>query len=321
MKHELLRILIEMKDTYVSGQQLSERLGVSRTAVWKHMEDLRREGYVIDAVPRKGYQLKERPNTLSEAEIKAGLPTKSIGQTTIYKPTVTSTQSVAKEAYRAGTPHGTAVVASEQSGGRGRMERLWQSPDHTSISVSIIVKPDISISEAPQLTLVAAVAVAEALAEVTELSAQIKWPNDIYINDRKVAGVLTEMQAESDRMQMMIVGIGLNINQRKDHFPGDLQEKATSLRMESGREWSRANILQALFVSFEKWYGRWLANGFKDIRTAWDAYALLYKKPIKVVQGNKSIHGHMLGIDNEGILQLQDQDGEVHAIYSGDLES
>ncbi|AXF54908.1 biotin--[acetyl-CoA-carboxylase] ligase [Salicibibacter kimchii] len=320
MKHNLLQVLAEMKDGYVSGQQLSERLGVSRTAVWKHMENLRKEGYVIEAVPRKGYLLKERPETLSEAEIKAGLSTQSIGQTTVYQPTVTSTQTLAKEAYREGTPHGTAAVASEQTGGRGRMERLWESPEQTSLSVSIVVKPDISLREAPQLTLVAAVAVAEALQHTTELPVQIKWPNDIYINNRKISGILTEMQAEADKMQMMIVGIGLNINQKQTHFLDDLREKATSLYVESGKEWSRVQILQALFISFEKWYDIWIENGFEDIREAWEKYAALYKRPVKAVQGNKTIVGHMMGINREGVLQLKDENGNVHSIYSGDLE-
>ncbi|QDI89978.1 biotin--[acetyl-CoA-carboxylase] ligase [Salicibibacter halophilus] len=320
MKHNLLQVLTEMKDAYVSGQQLSDRLGVSRTAVWKHMENLREEGYVIEAVPRKGYQLKERPEALSQAEIKAGLPTKSIGQTTLFKPKVTSTQTLAKEAYREGTAHGTAVVASEQTGGKGRMERPWQSPEQTSISVSIVVKPDISLREAPQLTLVTAVAVAETLQQTTQLPVQIKWPNDIYINDRKVSGILTEMQAEADKMQMMIVGIGLNINQKQTHFHEDLQEKATSLYAESGKEWPRAQILQALFISFEKWYDAWIENGFADIREAWESYAALYTQPVKAMQGNQTVVGHMLGINREGVLQLKDQDGKIHLIYSGDLE-
>ncbi|MBB6449063.1 BirA family biotin operon repressor/biotin-[acetyl-CoA-carboxylase] ligase [Geomicrobium halophilum] len=319
MKHDLLHVLTEMKDDFVSGQQLSDRLGVSRTAIWKHMENLRQEGYVIEAVPRKGYQLKRRPETLSEAEIKAGLPTRKIGQTTIYKKSVHSTQTLAKETYREGTPHGTTVVASEQTGGRGRMERPWQSPENTSISVSIIVKPDISLREAPQLTLVTAVAISDALETISKLPVQIKWPNDIYINDCKVAGILTEMQAESDQMQMMVVGIGLNINQKKEQFPADLQNKATSLYIESGQEWSRTQILQALFVSFEQWYDLWIKEGFTQIRKMWEHYAGAYNQPVKVIQGNDTIVGHMLGINNEGVLQLQDQNGQVHLIYSGDL--
>ncbi|WP_246476581.1 biotin--[acetyl-CoA-carboxylase] ligase [Salicibibacter cibi] len=320
MKHDLLQVLTEMQDGYVSGQQISDRLGVSRTAVWKHMEDLRKEGYVIEAIPRKGYQLKTRPETLSEAEIKAGLSTKSIGQTTFFKSKVTSTQTLAKKAYREGTPHGTAIVASEQTGGRGRMERPWQSPEQTSVSVSIVVKPDISIREAPQLTLVTAVAAAEALEQTTQLPVQIKWPNDIYINNRKVSGILTEMQAEADKMQMMIVGIGLNINQKQAQFPEELQEKATSLYVESEKEWPRAHILQALFISFEKWYDTWIENGFDYIRETWEKYAALYERPVKAVQGNTTVVGHMLGINREGVLQLKDQQGKVHLIYSGDLE-
>ncbi|MGY4690081.1 biotin--[acetyl-CoA-carboxylase] ligase [Salibacterium sp. K-3] len=321
MRDKLLQVLEDTADTYVSGQQISRQLGISRTAVWKHMEELRKNGYEIEAVPRKGYRLTHTPDIASADEIKARLDTKSFGNRMVYKEEVSSTQETAHELARKNEPEGTVIAADKQVKGKGRLDRPWHSPSGTGLWFSIILRPDIIPQCAPQLTLVAAVAVTEGLRRASGIEAQIKWPNDILINERKTAGILTEMQSDPDRVQAVIIGIGLNINQEKHDFPDDLQQIATSLALENeGVPFNRAAIIAAVLESLEHWYTLYLEQGFKEVRRRWEELAVTIGKHVQAVTASKTVEGYAEGITEDGVLLITQKDGTTERIYSADID-
>ncbi|MBM7633502.1 biotin--[acetyl-CoA-carboxylase] ligase [Geomicrobium sediminis] len=319
MKRQLLDVL-NGETTFVSGQQMSEQLHVSRTAVWKQIEELRKEGYVIEAVSRKGYRLISRPDALNEAEIRSGLTSKAFGQSVHYEKVVDSTQRIIKDLHRNKAAHGTIAVCEQQTNGRGRLNRPWQTEMGQNIMFSTLVKPDISLQLAPQMTLVASIAVAKTVEAVTGEQVSIKWPNDIYLNGKKIAGILTEVQAEANCVEMMVIGIGMNVNESKQSIEeNDLSEKATSLSIETNRTYNRRDVLQQLLITFENEYERWLSVGFASMKTEWEERAHLYQKRVTVKNVNREQVGTMVGITDEGVLKLQDENGDVHLVYSGDL--
>ncbi|SFE34484.1 biotin--[acetyl-CoA-carboxylase] ligase [Alteribacillus iranensis] len=317
MRSKLLQLL-RQTNGYISGQEISKQLGISRTAVWKHMEELRKNGYELEAVPRKGYRLLNDPNRAGEDEIKAKLQTQTLGQEIIYKNEVTSTQEEAHEAARKGAAEGTIIVADRQLKGKGRLGRKWESPPGSGLWFSLILRPPIPPQEAPQLTLLTAVAVTEAVTEATGLQPQIKWPNDILLNGKKVAGILTEMQSDPDRIQAVIVGIGININQME--FPEELSDIATSLKQESeGTTYSRADFIAILLSRYEYWYHHYLKHGFLDVKKRWEALTFTIGKKIKATTVTKTLIGTAVGITDDGVLLLKKEDGEIEHIYSADI--
>ncbi|RFU68473.1 biotin--[acetyl-CoA-carboxylase] ligase [Peribacillus saganii] len=304
---------------FVSGQEIAEVIGCSRTAVWKHIEELRKEGYELDAVRKKGYRIVSAPEKVTKTEIQIGLGTNRFGKEVVYEETVSSTQQIAHRLANEGASEGTIVVAEEQVSGKGRLSRSWHSPKFTGIWMSIILRPIIPIDKAPQLTLLAAVAVVQAIEEVTDTLPQIKWPNDILINGKKVTGILTEMQAESDGIHSVIIGIGINVNTKQDDFPDDLKEKATSIQIEQGKSISRAKLIQVLLLRLEKIYDLYLEKGFSPIKQLWEGYAVTIGRDIIATTLTGTITGRALGITEEGVLLLEDNKGEVHKIYSADI--
>jgi BirA family biotin operon repressor/biotin-[acetyl-CoA-carboxylase] ligase len=307
-------------DEYVSGQKISDMLGCSRTAVWKHIEDLRKEGYELEAVRKKGYRIVQKPNKVSENELRLGLHTTRIGQSIHYEETVESTQKIAHRLAQDGVPEGTVVVAEEQTAGRGRLDRAWYSPKHTGVWMSLILRPSLPPQRAPQLTLMTAVAVVQAIQEVTGLSPDIKWPNDILINGKKAVGILTEMQADADRIHSVIIGIGINVNQQKEHFAPAIQEIATSLKLESGEDVNRALLMQTIFLKLEKLYDEYLTKGFQLIKLLWEAHAISIGKHVVARTLTGTIEGLAKGIADDGVLLLEDVNGHIHHIHSADIE-
>ncbi|GAK11194.1 LOW QUALITY PROTEIN: biotin-protein ligase [Geomicrobium sp. JCM 19039] len=321
MKTKLLELLEDANRTYRSGQEISDHLNVSRTAVWKHIESLRQEGYGIEAVPRRGYRIVSRPNTLNESEVRKGLNTKHIGQYVRYEPVVSSTQDVMKEWYKQGAVHGAVVTTEEQTSGRGEMSRPWQAPQSKGIMFSLLVTPHLPLHTAPQLTLVTAVAVAKACEKVANVSVSIKWPNDLYIGSKKIAGILTEVQAEGSRVEMMVAGIGLNVNETtQEMVERGLEQKASSLYIETKQSWNRKQLLQEIFSEFEHEYERWINEGFQSIRNDWERRALLYGQTVTVTDQHRVVKGKMVGITDDGVLRLEDETGVERLIYSGDLQ-
>ena len=213
--HKLAKRLIESNGEAVSGQQLAEEFGISRTAIWKHIKELEEKGYAIESVKKKGYRIVSIPDTLESLAIQTGLKTKHIGRNIEYVESCSSTQIIAHKLAQEGAPDGTVVLTETQTAGRGRMARKWDSAAGKGVWMSVILRPDVVPQKAPQFTLVTAVAVVRAIEEVTKLQPKIKWPNDILLNGKKCTGILTELQSDADGIQALIIGIGLNINQEK----------------------------------------------------------------------------------------------------------
>lgn len=320
IRKQLLEVFSDHEGKYVSGQKISEQLGCSRTAVWKHIENLRHEGYELEAVPRKGYRIINKPDKITENEIRLGLKTTSIGSYVHYEDSVHSTQKIAHKLANEGAPEGTVVVADEQKIGRGRLDRSWFSPKSTGIWMSIVLRPEIPPQQSPQLTLLVAVSVVRGIFKATGIDCQIKWPNDVLINGRKVVGILTELQSESDRINAVIIGIGVNVNQQSSHFPKELREKATSLAIEKGERINRANIIQAIFKELEDLYIDYLKEGFSVVKMLWESHAISIGKQITAKTLKGTIQGKAIGITDDGVLMLEDEMGQLHYIYSADIE-
>lgn len=320
LRKKLLNAFTEHEGEYLSGQYLADLLGCSRTAIWKHIEDLRSEGFELEAVRRKGYRIVKAPDQVTANEIRLGLKTSFIGQQIHHRETVDSTQKIAHRLGLENVPEGTVVIADEQVGGKGRMDRVWHSPKDTGVWMSIILKPAIPLPKTPQLTLLTAVAIVQAIHDCTGLEAHIKWPNDIMLQGKKVTGILTELQAEADQVHAVIIGIGINVNQSKADFPLELQSIATSLSIEKNEPVSRAEMIRAIFHRLEKLYLLYLEKGFTPIKLLWESYAISIGKKVTARTLSNTIYGTALGITDDGVLILEDEEGRTHHIYSADID-
>lgn len=321
IKQEILMMLFQNPREFISGQAICDKLGCSRTAVWKQVKELEKEGYTIESVQKRGYRLVERPNRLSAAEIKAGLETRSFGRTIVYEESLASTQKEAHHLAEDGAEEGTLVVADEQVAGRGRLGRRWHSPKGTGIWMSLILRPELPLNQIPQLTLAAAVAIVKAIKKVTQVECQIKWPNDILHNGKKLVGILTELQAEENRAKAVIIGMGMNVNLASEDIPDELKSIATSIQLLTGKPCSRAELIQAIMKELEDLYDLYLSDGFSVIKAMWEAYAMNIGKTIfaRKVSG-EVIKGLAKGITDDGVLVIEDEQGQVHHIYSADIE-
>lgn len=320
IRKRLLDAFSNSEEEFLSGQYIADLIGCSRTAVWKHMEELRKDGYELEAVRRKGYRILRVPDKITANEIRLGLHTKRLGQHIHYEESVDSTQKIALRLSLEGAPEGTVIIAEEQRSGRGRMDRQWHSPKFTGIWMSIILRPNLLPQKAPQLTLIAAVAVVQAIEELTSLHPQIKWPNDILVNGKKLTGILTELQAESDRINSVIIGIGMNVNQEKTSYPAELQSIATSLLIETSMKVNRAEMVRTVLSKLENLYDLYLEKGFYPIKVFWESYAISIGKMITARMINGDIYGKAIGITDDGVLMLEDLSGKIHYVYSADIE-
>ncbi|RIW33126.1 biotin--[acetyl-CoA-carboxylase] ligase [Bacillus salacetis] len=320
IRKKLMDAFTKAEGEFLSGQALADIAGCSRTAVWKHIEELRKEGFEFEAVKKRGYRIVKTPDRGSEEQIKPGLKTRFIGKAIHYIESVPSTQKIAHTLAQEGAEEGTAVIADEQTEGRGRLLRSWHSPRGTGIWMSIILKPQLPPQRAPQFTLIAAVAVVQAIEEVCGLSPEIKWPNDILLNGRKVTGILTELQAEADKINSIIIGIGMNVNQKAEDFPKELQSIATSLALEKEEKISRVQLIQKVMEKLEMYYDLYMEKGFTPIKLLWESYAVSIGRHITARTITGSIHGKALGINEDGVLRIEDGAGTIHEVYSADIE-
>lgn len=317
MKSEILRLLKE-SNTYISGQQLCEQFQVSRTAVWKVIDQLKKEGYQIEAVRNKGYRLIDSPDVMSKAEIESLMDTKWAGSNVVYYDEIDSTNNRAKEAGDNKAPHGTLFVADMQVAGKGRRGRVWQSPAGSSIYMTILLYPEISPLKAPQLTLVMAIAVAEGIKEVTGLDTKIKWPNDIVVNGRKICGILTEMSTEIDYINHVVIGAGINVNQ--DDFPEDIRKTASSLKMELGKQVKRSELIAAIMKSFEKDYEIFVkTEDLSGLQELYNSMLVNLDRDVKVLEPGNEYEAHALGINKTGELIVRTPEGEEKEIYAGEV--
>jgi len=315
----ILQIFRE-QDGFVSGEHLSRELGVSRTAIWKHISAIRGAGYHIEALPSKGYRLLSSPDTLSAEEIKGKLNNGIIGTDLVHFTVTASTNVEASRLAANGAVEGTVITAEEQSRGKGRLGRTWSSPPGANLYCSIILRPRIKPFEAPQLTFLSAVATARAIALSSGLKPEIKWPNDVLITGKKVAGLLNEMSAETDRINFVILGIGVNLNMTAEQFPDDLRHPATSLFIETGVKVSRAYFTALLLNELDRLYSGFLDSGFTGVRQEWMEHCNARGREVVVSNnGTADIRGLFAGIDNDGALLLQQHNGVIERILSGDV--
>lgn len=301
MKEEILRLL-RSADGYISGQELCNRFGVSRTAVWKAINQLKEAGYEIEAQQNKGYKLMAAPDLMTEAEIKSLMHTDWVAKEVLYFDTIDSTNIKAQELAEKGYQSGTLVVADKQESGKGRRGRSWVSPSGTGIFMTLMIKPDINPNNASMLTLVAALAVAKAITSVTGEEALIKWPNDIVINGRKVCGILTEMNAQFDYINHIVVGIGINVH--NESFPEEISQMASSLMIEAGgKRFHRAQIIAETMSYFEQYYDTFLkTQDLSALVRDYDKLLVNRNKSVRVLDPKEPFDGKAMGITPKGEL-------------------
>lgn len=301
MKEEILRLL-RSADGYISGQELCNRFGVSRTAVWKAINQLKEAGYEIEAQQNKGYRLMAAPDLMTEAEIKSLVHTDWVAKEVLYFDTIDSTNTKAQELAEKGYPSGTLVVADKQESGKGRRGRSWVSPSGTGIFMTLMIKPDINPNNASMLTLVAALAVAKAITSVTGEEAMIKWPNDIVVNGKKVCGILTEMNAQFDYINHIVVGIGINVH--NESFPEEISQMASSLMIEAGgKRFHRAQIIADTMSYFEQYYDTFLkTQDLSALVREYDELLVNRNKSVRVLDPKEPFDGKAMGITPKGEL-------------------
>lgn len=301
MKEEILRLL-RSADGYISGQELCNRFGVSRTAVWKAINQLKEAGYEIEAQQNKGYKLIAAPDLMTEAEIKSLMHTEWVAKEVLYFDTIDSTNTKAQELAEKGYPSGTLVVADKQESGKGRRGRSWVSPSGTGIFMTLMIKPDINPNNASMLTLVAALAVAKAITSVTGEEALIKWPNDIVVNGKKVCGILTEMNAQFDYINHIVVGIGINVH--NESFPEEISQMASSLMIEAGgKRFHRAQIIAETMAYFEQYYDTFLkTQDLSALVREYDELLVNRNKSVRVLDPKEPFDGKAMGITPKGEL-------------------
>lgn len=322
-KSDILTCLRESGD-YVSGQQLCDRFGVSRTAVWKVVNQLKEEGYQIESTPHRGYRLLESPvDVYSESEIASRFHTKWAGRKLHFLESTGSTNIDAKLFAEEGEPHGTIVVADRQTAGRGRRGRSWESPAGRSIYFTIVVRPKFAPDSASMVTLVMALSVAEAIEEITGLPAGIKWPNDIVVNGKKVVGILTEMSMmpEMNEIQFLVAGVGVNVNQAgPEEFPEKVRKMATSLKIEAGRQFDRAALLERILARFEADYERFEKTlDLSALKARYEARLAGRNAGVRVLDPAGEYNGISRGITDTGELIVEREDGEKVLVYAGEV--
>ncbi len=316
-KAEVLRLLRESTD-YISGQELCEKFSVSRTAVWKIMKQLKEEGYEIEAVQNRGYRLLTVPDILSKSEIESRLDGGWIGTRVYFAEEVDSTNTWGKRLAEEGAPHGTLIVADEQTQGRGRRGRSWKSPKGTNISMTLILRSDLEPSRASMLTIVMGLSVAQGLKELLELPIEIKWPNDAVLNGHKLCGILTEMSAQIDYINYVVVGTGINVN--LPEIPEDLKEIATSLLIETGHTVNRAEVIGAVMRAFARNYESFIETGdLSGLRDAYNEILANRDRQVRVLDPKDPYEGVALGINPRGELLVRKEDGSVSEVYAGEV--
>ena len=300
MKAEILKMLRET-DGYVSGQELCNKFGVSRTAVWKAINQLKENGYEIEAVQNKGYHLLSAPDIMDKTELESIHATEWAGCEIYYFDSIDWTNTKAKELAEEGHPSGTLVVADRQTAGKGRRGRSWESPTGIGIFMTLMLKPEINPNNASMLTLVAAMATTRAIRRVPGVPAMIKWPNDIVMNGKKVCGILTEMSAQFDYINHIVIGIGINVH--NEDFPEEIAKTASSLYLESGQHIHRASLIEAFLEEFEDVYAEYLkTEDMEGLQKEYDAMLVNRGRQVRVLDPKEPFEGKAMGITKKGEL-------------------
>jgi BirA family biotin operon repressor/biotin-[acetyl-CoA-carboxylase] ligase len=304
----------------VSGAELAEQLKISRAAVWSRIEELRRVGFDISASPHFGYRIVGEPDALLADDLLARLgKTKVIGRDIRVFEQTTSTNDVIEKLARDDVKEGVIVFAESQTKGRGRLGRKWISPAHKGLWFSILLRPDLRPQETTQLTVASATALRRAIQSETGLKPEIKWPNDILIGGKKVAGILTELSAELDKVRYVILGIGIDVNLDAGEFPAELKKIATSLKIEAGETISRAELATAILRELDKDYWRVCGHFFADVADEWESGCATIGKNVTVHIGDRKIRGRAESLDDDGALLLRTEHGRLERITGGDV--
>ena len=314
MQKEILEFL-KKKEGYVSGEEISQHLAISRQALWKHIQELRDLGFDIAAVPHLGYRFLSSPDRLLPFEISSDLQTKFLGRKIYYFERVSSTMDVAMQLGAQNTPEGTLVIAESQSKGRGRLGRSWISPKYKGIYVSLILRPKMLPAQVSTLTLMAAVSICEAVRQTSGLEVQIKWPNDILMDNKKLGGILTELEAELDATNFVTIGIGLNVNNSR----AELDNSAISLREAAGHSFNRVELLREILRKIEKNYLILQKKGALAILEKWRSYNITLGRRVKVVCRKEHLEGEAVDIDTDGGLLVRRESGLIDKFMAGDV--
>ncbi len=318
LKNLILEKLKQHKE-YISGEELSELFNVSRTAIWKHINELRKEGYNIVSSTKKGYSLVEPPDLLDSRELQ--IPTgQIIGHELVRFSEIDSTNNYAKKIASEGCQHGTIVVADKQTRGRGRVGRDWKSYNGEGLWFSVVLRPDLEPEYIQIVTLAAAVAVVEGIFENQGIVCGIKWPNDIILNNYKLGGILTELSAEPEHINYVVVGIGINVNQDENGFDDDIKNKATSLKLHTGKCSSRVRLLESILSKFEQIYSEVIQGKTQEIINTWGKYSVTLGKEVKIILKGTEYIGLAQSITEDGKLIVKCNDGEVREISSGEIQ-
>ena len=304
----------------VSGADLAAQLGVTRAAIWGRIEDLRQLGYDIEAGPHFGYRLVGVPDVLHADDLLARLgKTKVIGRDIHVFERTTSTNDVIEKLARDGVKEGAVVFAESQTKGRGRLGRKWISPERKGLWFSVLLRPDLRPQETTQLTVASATALRRAIQSETGLNPEIKWPNDILIRGKKVAGILTELSAELDRVKHVILGVGVDVNLNANEFPAELRKTATSLKVETGRTVSRPELATAILRELDHDYARVCGHFFADVADEWEAHCTTIGREVTIRTGERKIRGRAESLDEDGALLLRTEHGHLERIIGGDV--
>ncbi len=304
----------------VSGAQLAEQLAISRAAIWARMDELRKVGYDIEASPHFGYKLISSPDALHADDLRARLgPTKIVGRDIQVFEQTTSTNDVVEKLARDGVKEGYVVFAESQTKGRGRLGRVWQSPTRKGLWFSVLLRPNLRPQETTQLTVISATALRRAINTITGLKAEIKWPNDLLLGGKKVAGILTELSAEVDRVRHIIIGVGVDVNQSANDFPGELRQIATSLKLAAGEEISRAELAAEVLRELDFDYARICAGKFPEIADEWEAACVTIGRNVTVHMGDRKFRGRAEALDDDGALLVRTEHGHLERIIGGDV--
>jgi BirA family transcriptional regulator, biotin operon repressor / biotin---[acetyl-CoA-carboxylase] ligase len=302
---------------HVSGDYMARQMNISRTAIWKYIKQLDALGYKIDKVRGKGYSLTTVPDRLFPWEIEAYLHASSMGREIVYRDSIESTNGLAYSLALENAAEGTAVVAESQRGGRGRLQRRWFSPYAKNLYLSLILRPQLHPSRVYPLTFMSSLAVADTLAALG-IETQLKWPNDVMVQGKKICGTLTELSIEADAVRFVVIGIGLNINMKRTDLTEEIRFTATSLSMETKKIFERARVCGMLLTSMEKYYGMVRDQGTEHICRLWENRANIKGKLLEVVQTDRVYSGVSEGIDQDGGLLLNVA-GKITKIIAGDV--
>lgn len=319
LEQQVLSFLVEAGDEPLPNEIIAHKLGVSAAEALGAIEGLRARGYRIEA-REKVWRLSAFPDRLGENELEPLLPTRELGRTLRYFDQVTSTSELAWRLAEEGAPHGLVVIADAQTQGRGRHGRSWESPAGCNLYFSLVLRPELPPAHAPELTLVAAIALCEAIRETGCERAQIKWPNDVEIGGRKAAGILTELSADGGGVNFVVVGVGVDVNVTAEQLSPEVREIATSVRIALGRPYPRARLLARILDRFESWLDRYEDEGFAVVRARWTALSSTVGARVRLSLEGRAVDGRAEGIDEAGHLLVRADSGALEKVVAGDVQ-